>query len=108
MARVRTRVAAFIGAFVIGGGLMAETEAQIRRIAAAGDYPISSAVLADGLVFASGHVAEDANGDITGDIRQQTMRAMEHVSKALAAGGSSLDRAASMMVYLRHAGDFAA
>lgn len=87
---------------------MSGAEAQIRRVAASGDYPYSNAVVTDGFVYVAGQVAEDASGDIKGDIRQQTALTMEHVKQALAAAGASLDRAASLMVYLRRADDFAA
>jgi len=45
---------------------------------------------------------------VSGDIATQTRRTLENIDRTLKAQGSSLERAVSMMVYLKNAADFAA
>jgi 2-iminobutanoate/2-iminopropanoate deaminase len=53
--------------------------------------------------------ATDSQGALVqGDIRAQTRRALENLDARLRAAGSSLRMAASLNVYLKNAGDFAA
>jgi reactive intermediate/imine deaminase len=83
---------------------------QIVRVgpAARGDRPFSPAVVAGDLIYVSGHVAWDEQGRTSGDIRAQTRRVLDTLGTVLAGAGASLDRAASVTVYLRRAEDFAA
>ena len=51
----------------------------------------------------------DATGAIAkGDIKAQTKQTLDNIAATLKAGGSSLANAASVLVYLRNASDFAA
>ena len=88
------------------------TFAQSKQIIKSGadlGLPFSPAVKAGGLIYVAGTMATDAKGQIIkGDIKAQTKQALDNIAATLKAGGSSLANAASVMVYLRSAGDFAA
>ena len=73
-------------------------------------YPYSQAVKSGGLIYLAGAVSQDATGAVTpkGDVRGQTTRVIERMRALLTAAGSSLDQVASVTVYLKSAGDFAA
>ena len=71
--------------------------------------PFSPAVKADGLIYVAGFLASDGKGAIAkGDIKAQTKQTLDNISATLKAGGSSIANAASVLVYLRNASDFAA
>lgn len=72
--------------------------------------PYSQAVRANGFIFCSGQVALDpATGEIiSGGIEEQTARVLENLKAILEAGGSSLDRAVKVSVFLKDMGEFAA
>jgi 2-iminobutanoate/2-iminopropanoate deaminase len=71
--------------------------------------PFSPAVKADGLIYVAGMLGSDAKGVIAkGDVKAQTRQTLENIGATLKAGGSSLANAASVLVYLRNASDFAA
>jgi enamine deaminase RidA (YjgF/YER057c/UK114 family) len=72
--------------------------------------PYSHAVVADGLIYLSGVIAEDGSRQVVGkgDVRAQTRVVIERLRERLDAAGSSLDRVVSVMVYLTSAADFAA
>lgn len=72
------------------------------------DRSFAPALRAGGFVFASGVSAADSKAPAPGDIRSQTRRALETLDARLRAAGSSLERAASVNVYLKDAADFAA
>ncbi len=90
----------------------AMTSAQTKQIVRSGPdlgLPFSPAVKAGGLIYVSGTVATDANGKIiAGDIKAQTRQTLNNIQQVLHAAGSSLANAASVMVYLTDASDFAA
>jgi aminoacrylate peracid reductase len=73
-------------------------------------YPYSPAVKAGGFIYVSGTLAQDGTGAIVGkgDIGLQTTRVLDRMSDVLAAAGSSLDQAVSVMVYLKSQAHFAA
>ena len=82
---------------------------QIIKSGADLGLPFSPAVKAGGLIYVAGTMATDAKGQIIkGDIKAQTKQALDNIAATLEAGGSSLANAASVMVYLRSASDFAA
>jgi len=82
---------------------------QIITTGANPNLPFSPAVKADGLIYVAGMLGTGANGAIAkGDIKAQTKQTLENISNTLKAGGSSLANAASVLVYLRNASDFAA
>jgi reactive intermediate/imine deaminase len=71
--------------------------------------PFSPAVKAGGLIYVAGTLGTGAAGAIAkGDIKAQTRQTFDNIAATLKAGGSSLANAASVLVYLRSASDFAA
>lgn len=83
-----------------------------KRIIKAGPelgLPFSPAVRAGDLIYVSGTMATDAQGKLVpGAIQAQTKRTLENIAQVLKAAGVGLDRAASVHVYLKNAGDFEA
>ena len=71
--------------------------------------PYSQAVVAGGLVFASGQIPLDPlTGEfVAGGIREQTGRVMQNLSAVLQAAGSGLGRVLKATVYLADMADFA-
>jgi 2-iminobutanoate/2-iminopropanoate deaminase len=72
--------------------------------------PYSQAVLAGGLIFASGQIplAPDT-GEITGaDIREQTERVIRNISAVLSQAGAGLEDVVKTTCFLSDIGDFAA
>jgi 2-iminobutanoate/2-iminopropanoate deaminase len=67
------------------------------------NLPFSSAVKAGGFVYVSGTISDQG-----GDIRAQTKWCLDDLDRTLKAAGSSLQNAASISVYLKNQGDFAA
>jgi 2-iminobutanoate/2-iminopropanoate deaminase len=67
------------------------------------NLPFSAAVKAGGFIFVSGTISDQG-----GDIRAQTKWCLEDLDRTLKAAGSSLQNAASINVYLKNQGDFAA
>jgi enamine deaminase RidA (YjgF/YER057c/UK114 family) len=71
--------------------------------------PFSRAVRAGDFIYVAGALAIDDGRPIAkSDIASQTRRVLDHISTVLKAAGSSMDRAASVHVYLKHASDFQA
>jgi len=71
--------------------------------------PFSPAVKAGGLIYLSGALATDANGNMTGgDIRAQTRKVLDNLAAVLRAAGSRVENVVSVTVFLKHAGDFPA
>jgi len=71
--------------------------------------PYSQAVVAGGLVFASGQIPLDPRtGEfVAGGIREQTEQVMRNLSAVLRAAGSGLERVLKATVYLADMADFA-
>jgi reactive intermediate/imine deaminase len=76
--------------------------AQIQRFGGPTAFPFSAATKADGLVYVAGTIVAE------GDVRNQTRKVLESIDATLQKAGSSLANAASLQVYLKSAGDFAA
>lgn len=72
--------------------------------------PYSQAVVAGGLVFASGQIPIDpATGEfVEGGVREQTEQVLRNVSKVLEAAGTGLGRVVRTTVFLADMDDFAA
>lgn len=71
--------------------------------------PYSPAVRAGDFIYVSGALATGADGKVLpGGAGEQTRAILERLSTLLDAAGSSLANAASVMVYLKRASDFAA
>ncbi|MGP1665747.1 MAG: RidA family protein [Rhodanobacter sp.] len=60
------------------------------------------------LVFLSGQLAFDTNGDVTGDITTQTHRCLERLESVLRDAELSLTQIVKCTIWLRHQHDFAA
>jgi enamine deaminase RidA (YjgF/YER057c/UK114 family) len=67
------------------------------------NLPFSSAVKAGGLIYVAGTISDQG-----GDIKAQTKWCLEDIDRTLKAAGSNLQHAASINVYLKNQGDFAA
>ena len=72
--------------------------AQLAEYARLGRFVMVSAVTA----------ADRTGARVTGDVREQTRRALERLGEAAQRAGVVLQRAAAVNVFLRHAADFAA
>lgn len=86
---------------------------QTKEVVQAGPppaMPYSRAVVAGGLIYLSGVLAQDEMGAVVGrgDVGAQTRHIIERLQQVLAAAGSSLHDAVSVTVYLTSASDFAA
>ena len=82
-----------------------------RQIITAGgdpNLPFSPAVKAGGFIYVAGAIGDGSTPHRKGDIRAQTKQTLDSIAETLKAAGSSLANAASVTVYLRNAGDFAA
>lgn len=65
---------------------------------------MSQAVVAGGLVFLAGQVANDTQADVSG----QTAQVLAQIDALLARAGSDKSRLVSATIYLKDIGDFAA
>ena len=85
--------------------LSAQASKQIVTVGSASNLnlPFSPAVKAAGFIYVSGTISQEG-----GDIRAQTKWCLEDLDRTLRAAGSSLQNAASINVYLKNQGDFAA
>jgi 2-iminobutanoate/2-iminopropanoate deaminase len=52
-------------------------------------------------MFVSGQIALDANGSVSGGIREQTRRVLDNIAAILAARGCGLERIVKTTVYLK-------
>ena len=85
---------------------------QKKEIVSVGPAPIgpfSPAIVAGGLVYVSGMLAQDEKGAfVGGDVPAQTRHILERMRAVLEAAGSSLDQAVAVTVYLKSPSDFQA
>lgn len=72
--------------------------------------PYSQAVVAGGMLYASGQIALDpASGKVVeGGIKPQTERVLQNIAAVLEAGGTSFRRVVKTTVFLASMDDFAA
>lgn len=91
---------------------LTETVKQIVETNAAPQAigPYSQAVIAGGLIFASGQIPLDPQTGqfVPGGIGEQTEQVLRNISRVLEAAGAGLDRVVKTTVYLADMGDFAA
>jgi 2-iminobutanoate/2-iminopropanoate deaminase len=71
--------------------------------------PLSPAVRAGDLVYASGQVPTGTDGKVVaGGIEEQTKQVLENVKSALALAGAAMEDVVKCLVIITDAGDFAA
>lgn len=71
--------------------------------------PYSQGIKAGDFIFLAGQTGADpATGQVTGDIKAQTERALKNLSAVLTAAGSSMDKVVKTTVYLKNISDFPA
>ena len=86
----------------------AQSGKQIVTTGGNATLPFSPAVKAGGLIYVAGTLGTDAKGALAkGNIKAQTKQTLDNISATLKAGGSSIANATSVLIYLRHATDFA-
>ncbi|HWF87050.1 MAG TPA: RidA family protein [Vicinamibacterales bacterium] len=97
-------------AFITMVATMTSAQQSSKHVFPSGaGLPFSAAVKADGLIYVSGTLGTTAgNALASGGIKAQTQQALDNIAATLKTAGSSLSNAASVMVYLRSAADFAA
>src|SRR5438477_12857154 len=104
--RPLTAIAALALALSVAGSIV--TSAQSKQTFGANpNLPFSGAVKAGGLVYVAGTIGPASGPIAKGDIKAQTKQTLDNISATLETAGSSLANAASVMVYLRSASDFA-
>src|SRR5262252_2085590 len=91
--------------------MMASAQSGKQIITSGGNpnLPFSPAVKAGDFIYVAGTLGTGANGAIAkGDIKAQTKQTLDNIAGTLKAANSSVANAASVLVYLRSASDFAA
>lgn len=87
---------------------MSQSSKQIISSGGNATLPFSPAVKAGGFIYVAGTLGTNRTGAIArGDIKAQTKQVLENIGATLTAGGSTLDHAVSLTVYLRNTSDFA-
>ena len=93
----------------VGAAAMTYAQSGRQIINPDATRPFSGGVKSGNFVYVAGSVGTNASGAVAkGDIKAQTKQTLENIDGILKKGGSSLANAASIMVYLRNASDFAA
>jgi len=71
--------------------------------------PYSQAIIANGMVFTSGQIALNSNGEIVAnDVEGQTKQVITNLSEVLKEAGSSLDKVIKTTIFLSDMDDFKA
>lgn len=85
-------------------------EIILPELYAALNLPLSAGVKSGDLLFVSGQLALDRKGNLAGkgDVKKQTEQALRNVEEILLAGGSSLEKALKVTVYLADISHFPA
>ena len=87
---------------------MAKTVLQSSSVATPRGIMSQGIAVASGrMVFASGQVARDVNGELVGrgDIRAQTRKTLENLQAVLAEGGASMDDVVKVTVFVTDLSD---
>lgn len=70
--------------------------------------PYSQAIKANGMLFVSGQIPLDKDGNLDSeDVEDQTNQVMKNLNEVLKAGGSSLDKVVKTTIFLNDMEDFA-
>ena len=94
---------------VLGSPAAVQSTRQIVKVGPDLKTPFSPAVKAGNFIYLSGALATDDKGQFAGgDIKAQTKRVLDNLSRVLKAGGSRIENVVSSSVYLKRASDFAA
>src|SRR6185295_309147 len=101
------RAIAIVSLIITGSVMTFAQSASKQTFGANPNLPFSGAVKAGGLIYVAGSIGP-ASGELGKDIKTQTKQTLDNISATLTSAGSSMANVASMMVYLRNAGDFAA
>lgn len=96
------------GAFAKTGGKVEDKQEVKTDKAPKAIGPYSQAIIAGGLVFASGQIAIDpATGDLnTGSVEEQTRQVLKNLAAVLEAAGSSMDKVVKTTVFLQDMNEF--
>jgi len=87
----------------------AQSSKQIISTGGNPNLPFSPAVKAGDFIYVAGTLGTNASGALAkGDIKAQTRQTLDNITATLKAGNASLANAASVLIYLRSAADFAA
>jgi 2-iminobutanoate/2-iminopropanoate deaminase len=70
--------------------------------------PLAAAIKTENFVFVSGQVPTDENGQITGDIKEQTTACLRKIESLLKEAGSSMSNVVKTTVFITDVADFAA
>ncbi|CAM2843060.1 RidA family protein [Helicobacter burdigaliensis] len=68
--------------------------------------PYSQAIKVDGMIYTSGQIGLNANGELQEGIEAQTRQVLNNLSEVLKAGGSSLDKVIKTTIFLSNIEDF--
>ena len=88
-----------------------------KEVLVSPNLPIPAGIMSQGIktpagnmVFVSGQVSRNAQGEIVGvgDIEAQTRQVLENVKAVLAQGGATLDDVVKVTVFVTDVGDYAA
>jgi len=105
--RLLFSILAFLAMF--GSPATAQSTRRTVRVGPDLNLPFSPAVKGGGLIFVSGCLATDESGKLAGgDIKAQTRRVLDNLSRVLKAAGTRMENVASSTVFLRSASDFQA
>jgi len=87
----------------------AQSSKQIISTGGNPNLPFSPAVKAGDFIYVAGTLGTNASGALAkGDIKAQTRQTLDNITATLKAGNASIANAASVLIYLRSAADFAA
>ena len=86
----------------------AQSSKQIISTGGNATLPFSPAVKAGDFIYVAGTLGTNAGGALAkGDIKAQTKQTLDNIAATLKAGNANIANAASVLVYLRSASDFA-
>jgi 2-iminobutanoate/2-iminopropanoate deaminase len=72
------------------------------------EVPLSEAIKTENFIFVSGNVAKDKNGEVHGDIKEQTRIVLDKIKSILALSGNTLEQVVKTTVFITDKEDFLA